>query len=100
MFIPMTIFAIWFENTLVKFQNAMDRVLTCCSFAKCHIDGIIIFSLTLEDHMHHLPWRCLEDFRMIILSFIKVSASSFKLRWNTLVVHDLSEWIGGSKGQS
>jgi hypothetical protein len=50
--------------------------------------------------MHHLSWTCLEDLRIIILSFIQASASSFKLKWNTLVMHDLSEWIGGSKSQS
>ncbi len=88
------------KNTFVNFQNVMDQVLACCNFAKCHIDDIIIFSLTLEDHMHNLPWRCLEDLRVIILSFIQANASSFKLRWNILVVHDLSKWIGGSKGQS
>jgi hypothetical protein len=32
----------------------MDRVLVDCNFAKCYIDDIIVFSLTLEDNMHHL----------------------------------------------
>jgi hypothetical protein len=29
-------------------------MLASCSFAKCYIDDIIIFTLTLEEHMHHL----------------------------------------------
>jgi hypothetical protein len=32
----------------------MDKVLVDYSFAKCYINDIIVFNLTLEDHMHHL----------------------------------------------
>jgi len=42
------------KNALAKFQKVMDRVLVGLGFAKCYIDDIIIFSLTLGDHMHHL----------------------------------------------
>jgi hypothetical protein len=31
----------------------MDQVLASFSFAKCYIDDIIIFSLTLGNHMQH-----------------------------------------------
>jgi hypothetical protein len=32
----------------------MDKVLVDYNFAKCYIDDIIVFNLTLEDNMHHL----------------------------------------------
>jgi hypothetical protein len=43
------------KNAFAKFQRVMDRVLMGLGFAKCYIDDIIIFNLTLGDHMHH--WR-------------------------------------------
>jgi hypothetical protein len=42
------------ENAFVEFQRVMDSVLTSLGFAKFDIDDIIILSLTLGDHMHHL----------------------------------------------
>jgi hypothetical protein len=42
------------KNTFAKFLSVMDQMLAGCSFAKCYIDDIIIFTLTLEEHMHHL----------------------------------------------
>jgi len=42
------------RNALVEFQKVMDLVLTGLGFAKFDIDDIIILSLTLGDHMHHL----------------------------------------------
>jgi len=41
----------------------MDKVLVDCNFAKCYIDDIIVFSLTLEDNVHHLQevFRRLKD---------------------------------------
>jgi hypothetical protein len=50
----MAVFAIWFEKRFEEFQRIMDQVLVSFGFAKCYIDDIIIFSLTSEDHMHHL----------------------------------------------
>jgi hypothetical protein len=47
----------------------MDWVLVGLGFAKCYIDDIIIFSLTLRYHMH-ICERCLENFKNITLSFI------------------------------
>jgi hypothetical protein len=32
----------------------MDQILVNFSFAKCYIDDIIVFNLTLRNHMHHL----------------------------------------------
>jgi len=32
----------------------MDQVLVGFGFAKCYIDDIISFNLTLKDHKHHL----------------------------------------------
>jgi hypothetical protein len=52
------------KNAPVEFQKVMDRVLASLGFAKCHIDDIIIFSLTPGDNMHHL-----EDLKNITLSF-------------------------------
>jgi len=51
------------KNALIEFQRVMDQMLTGLSFAKFHIDDIIHFSLTLEDHMHHLQemFRKLQD---------------------------------------
>jgi hypothetical protein len=42
------------KNALIKFQKVMDRMLAVLDFAKCYIDDIIVFSLTSEDHGHHL----------------------------------------------
>jgi hypothetical protein len=42
------------KNAPAKFQRVMDWVLVGFGFAKCYIDDIIVFSLTLEDHKHHL----------------------------------------------
>ncbi len=39
------------KNAFVKFQRVMDQVLVGLSFAKCSIDDIIVFSLTLGNHM-------------------------------------------------
>ncbi len=40
------------KNALAKFQKVMDWVLAGLGCAKCYVDDIIIFSLTLEDHRH------------------------------------------------
>jgi len=42
------------NNVPAKFQRVMDRVLVGLGFAKCYINDIIIFSLTVGNHMHHL----------------------------------------------
>jgi hypothetical protein len=42
------------KNVLVEFQRVMDRMLVGFIFAKCYIDGIILFILTSKYHMHHL----------------------------------------------
>ncbi len=42
------------KNALIEFLKAMDRILVGLGFAKCYIDDIIIFSLTLGNNMHHL----------------------------------------------
>jgi len=41
------------KNALVKFQRVMDKMLAGFCFAKWYIDDIIIFSLTLRNHMKH-----------------------------------------------
>jgi hypothetical protein len=41
------------KNFPLEFQKVMDRMLVGLGFAKCYIDGIIIFSLNLKGHMHH-----------------------------------------------
>jgi len=38
----------------VEFQQVMDQVLAGLTFAKCYIDDIIVFNLTVGYHMHHL----------------------------------------------
>ncbi len=42
------------KNAPTKFQRVMDQVLARLDITKCYINDIIIFSSTLEDHMHHL----------------------------------------------
>jgi hypothetical protein len=42
------------KNSFIKFQKVMDRILVGLDFAKCYIDDILVFSLTLRGHMHHL----------------------------------------------
>jgi hypothetical protein len=42
------------KNALLEFQRVMDQVSVGLSFTKCYIDDIIVFSLTLTNHMHHL----------------------------------------------
>jgi hypothetical protein len=42
------------NNALAKFQKVMNQMLVGLGFAKCYIDDIIIFNLTLKDHKHHL----------------------------------------------
>jgi len=42
------------KNVLIEFQKVMDQILAGLGFAKCYIDDIIVFSLTLGDNMHHL----------------------------------------------
>jgi hypothetical protein len=51
------------KNAFTKFQRVMDYILIGLGFAKSYINDIIIFSLTLEDHMHHLQeiFRRVED---------------------------------------
>jgi hypothetical protein len=62
----------------------LDRVFANLSFAKCYIDGIIVFSLTPRNHMHHCG-KCLKDLKNTTLSFIQVSVDSFILSWSTWV---------------
>ncbi len=47
-------FSFGLKNAHVEFQKVMDQVLTGLGFTKFNIDDIIVFSLTLGDHMHHL----------------------------------------------
>jgi hypothetical protein len=42
------------KNDLIEFLKAMDWILVGLGFAKCYIDDIIIFSLTLGNNIHHL----------------------------------------------
>jgi len=42
------------KNGLIEFLKAMDRILVGLGFAKCYIDDIIIFNLTLGNNIHHL----------------------------------------------
>jgi len=42
------------KNNFVEFRRVMDSLSTGLGFAKFNIDDIIILSLTLGDHMHHL----------------------------------------------
>jgi hypothetical protein len=42
------------KNALVEFQRVMGRMLVGLGFVKCCINDIIVFSLTLGGHMHHL----------------------------------------------
>ncbi len=42
------------KNAFAKFQRVMDQVLVGLDFAKCYIIDIIVFSLTLGNHLHHL----------------------------------------------
>jgi len=42
------------KNAPPKFQKVMDRVLAGLGFTKFYINDIIVFSMTLGDHMHHL----------------------------------------------
>jgi hypothetical protein len=39
------------KNIPAKFQRVMDWMLMGIGFAKCYINDIIVFSLTLRDHM-------------------------------------------------
>jgi hypothetical protein len=41
------------KNALAEFQMVIDQMLVGFGFAKCYIYDIIIFSMTLGDHMHH-----------------------------------------------
>jgi hypothetical protein len=41
------------KNIPTKFQRVMDRMLMGIGFAKCYINDIIVFSLTLKDHMYN-----------------------------------------------
>ncbi len=50
------------NNVPIKILKIMDRMLMGFGFAKCYIDDIIVFNLTLGDHIHHLHGRCLEIF--------------------------------------
>ncbi len=54
LFVPMEVFTIWFEECLVEILKVMDRMFVNLNFAKCYIDDIIIFNLTLKNHMHQL----------------------------------------------
>jgi hypothetical protein len=42
------------KNALVEFQRVLDWMLVGLIFAKCYIDGIIVFNSTSKYHMHHL----------------------------------------------
>jgi len=42
------------KNAPIEFQRVMDRMLIGLGFAKFDIDDIILFSLTLGNHVHHL----------------------------------------------
>jgi len=43
------------KNAFGKFKRVMDKkILACIDFSKSYVDNIIVFSLTLGRHMHHL----------------------------------------------
>ena len=46
------------------FQDRMDHVLQDLSFCRCHIDTIIVWSSTLEEHLEHVEevFRRLREF--------------------------------------
>jgi hypothetical protein len=44
------------NKTFAKFQEVMDKILMGFGFAKCYIDDIIVFNLTIRNHMQHLQW--------------------------------------------
>ncbi len=84
------------KNALTKFQRVMDRVLVGLGFAKFYIDDIIVFSLTLEDHKHHMQ----EVFEKLKNHNLKFHPSKCFLKTcGILGSHDLSKWIGVTKGQ-
>ncbi len=45
------------KNALAKFQRIMDWVLASFSFAKCYINDIIVFNLTLKEHLQEVFHR-------------------------------------------
>jgi hypothetical protein len=42
------------KNALTKFQKVIYQIFAGLGFAKCYIHDIIIFNLTLGNHMQHL----------------------------------------------
>ena len=42
------------KNAPAKFQRVMDETLQGLEFVRCYIDDILIFSITLDDHLGYL----------------------------------------------
>jgi hypothetical protein len=68
------------------------------SLAKCYIDDIIVFNLTIENRMHHLQ-EGFEKFKNHNDNFHPCKCWFFYLG-GVFGLYDLSMWIGGSKGQN
>jgi hypothetical protein len=47
-------FAIWFEKCPCRISKGHGSNVGGLGFTKWYIDDIIVFSLTLGNHMHHL----------------------------------------------
>ena len=42
------------KNAHVRFQKVMDQIISGLPFARCHIDNVIIFSKTPQEHVKHI----------------------------------------------
>ena len=42
------------KNAPAKFQRVMDEALQGLSYARCYIDDILVYSLSVEDHCAHV----------------------------------------------
>jgi hypothetical protein len=71
----------------------MDRVLVGLGFAKCYIDDSFVFSPISKDQGHHMQEV-----------FGRLKDHNLKFHLGKYIggiprSHDLSKWIGGTKGQ-
>jgi hypothetical protein len=73
------------KNALAKFQKVMDCVLARFGFAKCYIDDITVFSMTLKDRMQYLQ-EVFERFKDHNLKLHPGKCWFFKHMWNTWVI--------------
>jgi hypothetical protein len=44
------------SKTFAKIKKVMDKMLMGFGFAKCYIDDIIVFNLTIRNHIQHLKY--------------------------------------------